>query len=331
MIVPAILVEILFACWIRAKPRELKTAGSKPVTRSHNLREIVYNGILWAAPAAVTFASIGLLWGRGSFEASWNAHTTGGAVEGFGSPEDCKFSISLLIAHWECVAAAMFSLYLVWKRRLLRSYCFPLALLLTAAAIHSIHRPWWNYYYLHWAIPLAWLGALGVGTLLKPGLELFSADGPRSSFRKAQILKALALCGLGLTAVAASEVRLEKGAVRLRHKERFDTNPIVLAMRNYVSQTHWVYTDSMMYAFHARCLARPELAVVTFKRYWSGQITTMSIIENCERYQPELLVLPAERLAPEWKPFLENRYSRLVQNTDAVLYVFKKVKHSGEI
>ena len=44
------------------------------------------------------------------------------------------------------------------------------------------------------------------------------------------------------------------------------------------------------------------------KRFWSGQITTREIVETCNRYQPELLVLPMTANKDEWKGLLDSEY-----------------------
>jgi hypothetical protein len=48
------------------------------------------------------------------------------------------------------------------KRRTLRLMAFPITLLASAVAVHLVHRHWWDYYYLHLAIPLAWLAAYAI-------------------------------------------------------------------------------------------------------------------------------------------------------------------------
>src|SRR5207302_2589522 len=70
--------------------------------------------------------------------------------------------------------AAAVSVVLAARCKRLREITFPLTLLATAAAIHSVHRPWWNYYYLHFAIPIAWLAGYALNEGIQTLLRLFS-------------------------------------------------------------------------------------------------------------------------------------------------------------
>jgi len=53
--------------------------------------------------------------------------------------------------------AALAGIALLLSRRKWKELAFPMASLLTAVAVHAMYLPWWMYYYLHFAIPLAWL------------------------------------------------------------------------------------------------------------------------------------------------------------------------------
>jgi hypothetical protein len=69
-------------------------------------------------------------------------------------PEDHTFEWKLLSSHIECVIAAAACMIIAARQKHLGD---PLTLLATVSAVHAIHRPWWNYYYLHFAIPIPWL------------------------------------------------------------------------------------------------------------------------------------------------------------------------------
>ena len=52
----------------------------------------------------------------------------------------------------------------------------------TAVAVHLYNRPFWPYYYLHFAVPVAWLTGYAVGELWKAAIEAVRRT-PRRSFR----------------------------------------------------------------------------------------------------------------------------------------------------
>jgi hypothetical protein len=62
---------------------------------------------------------------------------------------------------------------------------------------------------------------------------------------------------------------------------------IVASMRNYASQTNWVYTDRPMFAFRAQLPVPPNLAVISKKRIAAGALTEDQILETLVEYKPE--------------------------------------------
>src|SRR6266436_4549058 len=100
-------------------------------------------------------------------------------------------------------------------------------------------------------------------------------------------------------------------------------------MRSYSGRVRWVYARSPIYAFHAKLPIPPELAVITPKRFWSGQITREAIIETCNRYKPELVVLPASARNSEWQPVLGRSYEVVNNDGKNALYVTKELAILG--
>ena len=312
LVVPAVVVELFLASWARARP--LWPAVSKV--------------LCWGASVAVVFTVIGLTWGKGALESSWKSHTSSKVVEGLDRPEDHKFEPRLLRSHVECVAGAAVGIIVALRRSRWREIAFPLVLLTTVSAIHAVHRPWWNYYYLHLAIPLAWLAGWTLNEIIQAVRRLQSQGGFNLS--SAAAWKGLALCGLAALAIARSERRLEANIKYLQQRPAADANPIVRKMKEYAGRASWVYSESGIYPFHARLRVPPELAIVMPKRFWSGQITTAEIIEDCKRYRPELVVLPVASLNEEWKRFLSADYVFSSADTRSALYVAKRLSEAGE-
>lgn len=255
---------------------------------------------------------------------SWKSHTVAQVVPGLDRAEDHKFETRLLRSHLEWVVAAAVCVVLALRQKRLREISFPLALLATVSAVHAVHRPWWNYYYLHLAIPLAWLA----GWALKEVIGLiFTLQGRRKFALSSPVTwKALALCALAALVIARSERRLEGTIKELRRRPAADANPIVKRMKAYASRTNWVYAESPIYAFEARLPVPPELAIVVRKRFWSGQITTATIVETCRRYRPELLVLQVAVVGEEWRGLLESDYELASKDAKSLLYAAKLVR-----
>jgi hypothetical protein len=309
MVLPAMLVEIALASW--EKGRGLRQ------------RRLVSSALEWIAACGVVFAAVGLLWGGGSLGPSWRSHTVTRAVPGLSSAQDFHFTLAMPLHHLECIIAAAVALVLLVRQKRWRELAFPLTLLLTALAVHSVHRPWWGYYYLHFAVPLAWLAGLATSEVLKAISGRLKAGNSRAT--SMATWKWVGLCALLALALAVAEARLEGEIRAIRHSPKASDSVVLAKMRQYADRTHWVYVQPVIYPFHAGLAVPPEVAVVMLKRYWSGQITPEQIVETCRRYEPEQLLLYQARVGNEWKELLKAGYQTAYQDTNFVLYVSKGI------
>ena len=178
---------------------------------------------------------------------------------------------------------------IIWKRRW--DLSFPIVLLGTVIAIHLWHRPYWYYYGMHFAIPLAWLGAVGIVEWIK---ELWKI---RINSICSKMLTGLGLLGWSLIVALTMTLVPENiwsEVVRVSVTTTVTEDTLLLKLRNYAWRTHWIFTDKLIYAFWAGVPVPPQLAVIPLKRIWSGQITKEEIVESLERYKPELLYMPLE-------------------------------------
>jgi 4-amino-4-deoxy-L-arabinose transferase-like glycosyltransferase len=322
MVVPAMLCEIALVDWDR--PHLSETHKIPGQSRAQWLKVTARDCCVWALAVLAVFAPLALLCAKGSFVSGWRAHTAGHAVEGFGDPRKLTFSAGILLKHLDCVIAAAFGLVLATRHRRWRQCCFPIVLLLTAIGVHLTHRPWWDYYYLHWAVPLAWLAGLACAKLIETGVRRLSERRFKPS--SIQVWQGVAACGFAAFVLARSEGRVEATIKTLRHFQLKDSSMVLAAMEEYAQQTHWAYADKIIFPFHARLPALPELAVVTSKRYWSDQITTAGIIEICEHYHPEQLILPTGASKGPWRTLLERDYKLVCTDAGLELYAAKSLK-----
>lgn len=309
LIVPAVCVEMFLA----------RVSGYRQLPK-----QFLLDLFLWFSAAGAIFALIETVWGRGSVEVSFKAHFAEHAILGMPKPEDFPMPFSIFWDHAECVVSAFVGMFFITKRKLWRTFAFPITLLFTALVVHFIHRPWWICYYLHTAIPLAWLAGYGIYETISLLFKLFA----RSQFRwhSWTTWRGTGLCVLVALVLARSEGRLESGVQNLRSRPRVDESPIVGKMNEYANKTHWVYADigEASYPFLAQLKMPPELAVVTLKRFWSDQISTEEIVDVCRRYKVEQVLLSQADANVNWGNFLTNFFIAYSDKTN-VLYVVKKI------
>ena len=279
---------------------------------------------IWASGIAMVCALVGLTLAKGSFEQSWRSHTGDLPVPGVERARDHIFKFQLLQNHVECVLGAAVGIALAISRKRGREIAFPVALLLTDTLVHAVHRPWFDYYYLHPAVPLAWLAGWAIYELVQDAIRFYGKNG--FQFTSPAAWKQMVLCLLVAMVITRSELRLEWTIKDLRQHPSADSNPIVKKMKEFAGRVHLVYAEPGLYAFHAGLPVPPELAEVTAKRFWSGQITTTDVINSCRKDQVDLIVLQKARISDEWKSFLDADYINVESDDSSILFLSKNVK-----
>ena len=277
-------------------------------------KERARNALLWCGSGAVWFVLLGLLLGSG-YRQAWASHFSARTLEAAAAVG--SFPPGLLLEHPEGLAGAALGLALAaWLGRF-RRIAFPYVLLLTVTLIHLVHRPWWPYYYLHFAIPLAWLTGYAAAELsrlpLRPG---------KRDWRRIVGLAGAAMAGATLLALIATEGggRLIAGIERARGLPRIEDSPLIATMRRYAGRTRWVYARSSICAFHAKLPVPPELAVLVRKRFWSGQISDAQILAVIQRYAPEQILVSGEDFLADGY-LREAGYAPVCKAAEGTLYV----------
>jgi hypothetical protein len=309
--------------------------------------ETAWRRRLWAAAewllvTAAAFLLIGAVWGRGSASPAWQAHFVPHphpATED--RARDFPLPATVFLDHIECVLLA--GILLVWvfrnaRRNRTRSgqeYAqrprllewsqvrFPIVLLVTVLGFHAFHRPFWMYYYLHFAVPLAWLGGAAAAGLIARVRSAFNPAKPPIPITPQAVF--LILLALGFPLVRSS-ARLRAEILDMRHHETVASSAVLATMKQHAPATHWAYAEPGTYAFHAGLPVPPELAVTSRKRFWSGQITTNQIVEICRRYGVEQIVLSPGASTGPWTDFLRSDYRVASQDRHAILYLSVRLR-----
>ncbi len=274
--------------------------------------------LVWMACVLVIFLALGLCFGSGYGQA-WTSHFSPEARRSL-EMESYAFSIDALLKHKEALCGAALALaafpFLTKKQNLL----FPVVLLVTVGFVHSLHRPWWPFYYLHFAIPLAWLSGYAVIAVQQLSADLrinchvhrFSLSDRIGILVSTSLLIVFAIYG-------GQRLRLEIES--LRNRPQIQDSNLVAKMKEAAGRTKWVYTPATMYAFHAHLLVPPELAVLVKKRFWCGQITEMEIANLIRKYQPEQLLLPLGLEHSQDYDFVAVKYREVYAGEGFGLYV----------
>ena len=230
------------------------------------------------------------------------------------------FRVSSLFEHL-AAPLAILAVLASFRTRPQNMLC-PLLLFLTALCVHLVVRPYWYYYDIHFAIPIAWLGAIGLSEwfrIMRSQVRHMSQSTSLSAQSAyAGMLLLLAFFCVALPSRMVTEVRRLSGAAKA------PDDPCVQALRALASRGRWIFTDRVIYAFWAELLVPPELAVIPLKRRWSGIVTKEYIVDCLERYRPQCIVLSSDAEADLDLSDYITRYYRLAPTPPGfALYVRK--------
>jgi hypothetical protein len=282
-------------------------------------RRILRTLAVWLAGALGTALALAGTLGFGGLSLLIGTHLSVQQIPGIPRPGDFPFPMTFFAIHADGYLCCAAGLWVVYSRRLWRPAAFPLWQLAVTGAVHAWHRPWWNYYYLHLAIPVAWLA----GVFVREAAQVvWSALAGRIRVQTLTFIAGVLLAATGVQSVQ----RLAAAARVIRSSPAILNDPMLRHIDQYRDRTKWIYAQPIIYPFHARLRAPPELAVVTLKRYWSGQISSQDILAWLRRRQPEQVLLFKASLDADWSDFLQAHYTAEFDDGKKVLYVAKPLK-----
>jgi len=261
---------------------------------------------------------------------SWNwsmlvdNHLTAGATS---QAAKLRFDWTTLLQSPGTVAAAILGLVLLGRQRRLSEATYIIGLIGTVLLIHTNHRPWWDYYQIHFAVPLAILGGWGAGELLR----IARAGSGGSGIMRGCFLDQDAAMMLGCLTVALwVGCELPRGyanAWSLQEKQRIADSEEVRILRKYQPRANWAYTRLNNLAAQSGLTLPPELTILPQKRFWTGEATEISVLDTVKRYQCDVLVLmtDVELKQKAWSAFLMNYYVNVWSDRHESIFVAKRL------
>jgi hypothetical protein len=306
LVLPALAVEVV----LKLRGQRTEDGGQRAEGRGQSsgarsqrseVRGQVGAMLVWLGVLTAAFAAVAIVAGEG-LGVMWMSHTRviSAAGQEATGPGGLRFNVSELADHLETLAPAVLGLLaIVWRRRW-RQIAFPLVFLGTCLVIHLLHRPYWYYYYLHFVIPMAWIGGYGLSESIA---AVRSVIGTGIGKARPMVL------WFGWLGICAGVIMVLEGWPRVRWEldslaglPRVGNDSLVRKLRENASATRWLYSDEYVYPFLARLRVPPELVVMPRKRFWSGQLDGDRILGYVRRYQPEqVLLCGGSRMSPEWE------------------------------
>ncbi|MGO8928028.1 MAG: hypothetical protein ACLQU3_14245 [Limisphaerales bacterium] len=274
--------------------------------------------LLYGAVIALGFACLNWLTGNPlgiQLQQGWAAHFAPAQSLEYGSPAQHSFDWSVLAKNWDTSLPALVGIVLLFRRAWRRPSLtwLPLAWLGLTLAVFSTHRPWWAYYYIHNALPLCWCAAVGLAA---------AWEYARAARRPAPalILGAFALCALPWLGA-----RLYLQASGIRHVPKLYNCRALKEVERFKPFTQYLFTDQPIYSFHSGIPVPPRLAILSLKRFWTGEMSNARLVSELEATRPGLMLLvndPGERCFQE---LLNSHYQLVYEDAASRLYALQSI------
>jgi hypothetical protein len=191
------------------------------------------------------------------------------------------------------------------------------AWVLAAYVLLSWNVPFWYHHQLLITIPAALLASIAMGAAVVVVFE-------RIRISKLWTLRAVPFAAILLLTVffAFQRIPLTLSGLRFDLPNVYGTyDPtdhvdyeIVALIRKYADKTTSLFTDRPMYAFRSGMPVHPYLAVITAKRYYTGQPSQEEILSILLETKPEQVIINRFDF-PAVKEYMEPRNFRRVDNS----------------
>lgn len=209
------------------------------------------------------------------------------ATEMHGDPSAFRFPFATFRSHSELLMGiVLLSVTLARQRGLVRLYLFPIVFAATSLLVHFFHRPTWSFYYLHFAVPAVVLAACGLTSWIRSFLE---APKRPQGFLTAR----MAAAGLGMIVAymaMAAFPRIWGQSVALAQSPYPEDVKALGAITREAGAARRMFASQLMFCVHAGVPPPPRLALLSLKRFWSGQLTFSGILEILRAEKPAIVM-----------------------------------------
>lgn len=287
------------------------------------IRGSIIDWVLGIAVSLFTFLAINWLLPHGSYllqlKQTWFAHFAYAQSFEYGSPSDYRFDWSVLVKNWDQTIPATFGILVcVLKVSTNRWFAVPAAWFFLELIIFAVHTPWWSYYYVHNAVPIAWCAAIGIG-------EALHRCGPR---RKLVPFVVLSVFLTAATAWLITRVYLQTSSIR---KSPQTYNSLILQeIERYKPHTQFFFSEEAVYTFHSGIPLPPKLGIVSLKRFWSGDLTNARLSAELSSIKPGLIMTVNDSRARPYTELLQSDYALVFEDQKHRLYARRDVARQAK-
>jgi len=226
----------------------------------------------------------------------------------------------------------LLALAVIGSIKIIKTKCFlayyAISLAIAGCAFLCLWRPIWYHHFLLFSIPATILAGIAFGeseSILRKSFLM------RKNINAWQWIKGfsrhewngffvvlLFIINWGIMGSALlSQADEIKASIQQPNSENQISNELMSQIMNYAPKTHWMVTDSPMFAFRANIVTPPYLAVISHKRIWSGELTKAQLGEAILEWKPELVLFGGKINAKDVIDKYMNPYYTLIYSRES--------------
>lgn len=325
LILPCILTEIFISC---RQGQNLQNQSRVKAVRSIGLfcivTVVVFGLITYVAP---------------NFNFGWILGTHVDSLRSEYSLDSQGRSLSLgtISSFFWMFCGALLCIMLGFEKGIPQRSLPPIVLLITVLIAHSLVRPWWYYYSLHWAIACGLvITSILTGEHQSGGChqQCDISTGSQEGFvNKISIRYMCSLFGIACC-ISAHIVdgidTLKNQYTYIENRDRVSTSPLLASIIKFSHKSRWMYTSQRVYSYYSSVPIPPEVRWLSIKRFISGQISTTKVVNIVASYHPEQLLLTSKEAdAREWSNIVTN-YDVVLRTPSSVHFVLKGISKNPD-
>lgn len=210
-----------------------------------------------------------------------------------------------------------------------KKFLVPIILVLSVFSVHFVRKPFWEYYYIHFAFVLTISLGVGASCVLtfflnktSPGEKDFIMQITRLS-KTATVMAIIFSAVIIIIPMQLGHALVDEWDI-IGSSPRINDTDLVRQMMKYKSKTRFVYTRDPMCVFHAGLSLIPEIAVLPDNRAWSGEIEVDTIWDTIKNVKPEQLLI-VEEIPARFVQYVNEKYEMVYHDLNHQLYIARWV------
>jgi len=305
---------VFLILWLR-RPTPLSSMGT-----------LVQELLVFGMSVGVGFIALNFLTGSPlgiQLKQSWAAHFSSARSFEYGSAIEHPYDWSVLLKNWDIMLPALLgvvALFREWKKSESRMAFLPLAWLALSLVVFSLHKPWWEYYYVHNALPLCWCAAVGFAWLLR-----FVSSARRVGASSIWISSALCLGLFAVCALPWMAARVYGQVADMRASPKIHSCYVLKEVERFRPFTTFMFTDRPICSFHSGIPVPPHLAMLSLKRFWTGDMSNTRVAEELESIQPGIVLWSNDSREVPFQELLSQKYQLAYIDDLNRLFVHKSI------